>query len=168
MPTPLYHVLETVTLTSSASSVTFSSIDQSYADLVLQMEAVATSSNTPKVRFNSDSGSNYYSVSMQGLANGNTGSYSSTSNFLTVQVANVKTKPSLFTVQVFDYSATDKHKSALSRCVAVEDDGSLDRVGAVAARWANTSAITSITLDGSTGSWDTGSTFTLYATTKAV
>jgi len=166
MATPTYDLLESVTLTTSASSVTFSSIDQSYGDLVLQMEAVATSSNTPKVRFNSDSGSNYYSVSMQGLANGNTGSYSSTSNFLTVQVANVKTKPSLFTVQILDYSATDKHKSALSRCVGVENDGSLDRVGAVAARWANTSAITSITLDGSNGSWDTGATFNLYGVAK--
>jgi len=39
-------------------------------------------------------------------------------------------------------------------------------VGAVAARWANTSAITSITLDGSTGSWDTGSTFNLYGVAK--
>lgn len=166
MATPTYDLLASTTLTSSASSVTFSSIDQSYGDLILQIEAVATSSNTPKVRFNSDSGSNYEAVYMQGLANGGNGSGTYSLDYLRIQLANVKTKPSLFSVQVFDYSATDKHKSALSRCVAVEDDGSLDRVGAVASRWANTSAITSITLDGSTGSWDTGSTFYLYGVAK--
>jgi len=162
--TPTYELLDSTTLASAASSVSFTSIDQSYGDLVLVVEAESTQA-TPKLRFNSDSGSNYSYVDMQGISSGNTNSSSGTLDYLRIQVANIKAAPSLFIVQIMDYSATDKHKSSLSRTSADETDAT--RVGAVAGRWANTSAITSLAIEASVAqTFDTGSSFYLYGIAK--
>jgi hypothetical protein len=54
-----YTALANVTLGSSAASVTFSSISQSYRDLVLVITATTSAVDNAFIRFNSDSGSNY-------------------------------------------------------------------------------------------------------------
>jgi hypothetical protein len=59
---------------------------------------------------------------------------------------------------LLDYSATDKHKAALSRTNIV----SLYTV-AYATRWASTSAVTSITFFPDSGNFAANSTFALYA-----
>ena len=150
MATPTYTLLDSVTLGSSASSVTFSSISQDYGDLVL----VVSPSNAMQgeLRFNSDSGSNYNFVYMRG-----TGS-SAQSNSGTVTYELIDTGAyDLCRVQIMDYSATDKHKSMLNR-----SDRSSARTVARACRWANTSAITTVSITGATGNFDAGSTFYLY------
>ena len=63
----MYTALATTTLGSSASSVTFGSIPQGYRDLMLVISGTVTSSNiTLAIRFNGDTGSNYFSVNMRG------------------------------------------------------------------------------------------------------
>jgi hypothetical protein len=60
--------------------------------------------------------------------------------------------------QVMDYSATDKHKTALSRTNIARNF-----VAAHANRWASTTAVTSINVFGNRGSnLAAGSTFNLY------
>jgi hypothetical protein len=59
-------------------------------------------------------------------------------------------------LQIMDYSATDKHKSALTRTTHT----SQSVVEALASRWANTAAITSLAVSG--GTFNVGSTFALY------
>jgi len=67
MPTPTYTPLATVTLGSTAASVTFSSIPATYRDLILIITAQRTGSPVNVgMRFNGDSGSNYSSVFMTG------------------------------------------------------------------------------------------------------
>jgi hypothetical protein len=56
-----------------------------------------------------------------------------------------------------DYSATDKHKTVLSRA-----NNAANGVTAIAGRWASTSAITSIVLTFQSSSLATGSTVALY------
>ena len=57
-----------------------------------------------------------------------------------------------------DYSATDKHKTMLSR-----GGSSSFGVGMNAGRWANTSAVTSVLVIGQSGlDFAAGSTFYLY------
>jgi hypothetical protein len=64
MPTPTYTPLATVTLASTASSVTFSSIPATYRDLVVVHNNFGTVNNdaNSNFRFNGDSGSNYSRV----------------------------------------------------------------------------------------------------------
>jgi hypothetical protein len=60
--------------------------------------------------------------------------------------------------QIMDYSATDKHKTLLSR-----KNTSSVVVNAQAGRWANTAAITSIVCTVDSGAtFSSGSTFSLY------
>jgi hypothetical protein len=60
-------------------------------------------------------------------------------------------------IQIMDYSATDKHKTALSRS---NNAGVV--VSAHAGRWANTSAVTSINIEAIGLLYQSGSTFSLY------
>jgi hypothetical protein len=157
MATPTYDLLESVTLASAASSVTFSSIDQSYGDLILTISS--TGSGNTYVRFNSDSGSNYSSVSMAGDGS-STSSYAATEAFGRLSNASRNSTPSIYVGQIMDYSATDKHKSWLSR------ENISTFVAAIAGRWANTSAITQIELV--SGTYNSGSVISLYGIAKTV
>jgi hypothetical protein len=143
MATPTYTLIDSTVLGSSASSVTFSSIPADYRDLVLVVET----DTAVWLRPNSDSGTNYSAVFMYG-SGGGTGSGSGTGFTLANIGANGM-------AQIFDYSATDKHKTILSKYNLPT------YVEARASRWADTSAITSLLLDCSS-TFASGSTFYLY------
>jgi hypothetical protein len=159
MPTPTYIPLATVTLGSSASSVTFSSIPATYRDLILVMNSkVVSSTASVRARFNGDSGSNYPRVAMSGDGS-RTLSVADTQSFASISGATSVSDAFSYNsvTQIMDYSATDKHKTVLSRA-----NNTSNEVSAIASRWANTSAITSVEVFVSSGSYDTGSTFALY------
>ena len=157
MPTPTYTPLATVTLGSSASSVTFSSIPATYRDLILVMNGSSSSGfGGALVRFNADSGSNYNDVLMYGYGGGTFGS-ESRANQTSGQIGVTSDTISTFVVQVLDCSATDKHKTFLSR----EGFASGETL-ATAGRWANTSAITSLQVFYASRTFSAGHTFSLY------
>jgi len=152
-----YVALATTTLASSASSVTFSSIDQSYGDLVLVVSGTNTVGLTSiLLRFNSDTGSNYSRVFMEGDGSG-PDSVSSTDSSL--KAALISNSEGVSIMQILDYSATDKHKSLLARAAT-------DRPRAVAGRYASTSAITTMEVLSESDDFDTGTTFSLYGIAK--
>jgi len=160
MPTPTYTPMANITLGSSAASVTFSSISQAYRDLVLVVVATtASSGQAGLIRVNSDSGANYNRVFMLGdgssaVSNSFTGQSSFMTNF---SAGFSSTVPSSVIFNLFDYSATNKHKTALNR-----NDQAATGVEAQAMRWASTSAVTSLSIQPSSGNFNTGSTFALY------
>jgi hypothetical protein len=155
-----YVALANVTLSSAAATITFSSISGAYRDLILIANASITSGSAKSViRFNSDSGTNYNLVTMEGDGG-------STNYFLaslsSIQGGgnnnNLSTALGQFTYNLMDYSATDKHKSVLVR----SDNSGLGTIAA-AGRWANTAAITTLSVGLSSAStYVTGSTFALY------
>jgi hypothetical protein len=139
MPTPTYTPLATVTLTSTASSVTFSNIPATYRDLIVVFKGAQNASSTTYImRFNGDSASNYSQVLMNG--NGSSAA-SSTSTPTGASFGVIGTAQSNILYQIMDYSATDKHKTVLTRT----DDPAVQTV-AFASRWANTAAITSVAI----------------------
>ena len=158
MPTPTYTALANITLGSSASSVTFSSIPATYRDLVL-VHAGTTSNasvNTILARLNGDSGSNFFQVAMTGDGSA-TSSFTFTGTGVSAGLSR-SNEVSVNTTTIMDYSATDKHKTALSR-----HNNSATAVRAAATRWANTAAVTSIVLVMDTGAtFSSGTTFALY------
>jgi hypothetical protein len=213
MPTPTYTPLATVTLGSSASSVTFSSIPATYRDLILVVDGTTNATHNVGMRFNGDTGNNYFMVTAFGNGsttssvtfssipatyrdlilvtngasnitsefayirfNGDTGSnyswvqmgggavgvFSSSSTTTSWRISSFAASGNrvVSAVQIMDYSATDKHKSGLIRDNGQE--GTTNVVRAYAARWANTSAITSIQYFTSTGSLSSGFTLSLY------
>jgi len=155
VPTPTYDLIASNVLGSSASSVTFSSIPATYRDLVLVMEVTCSNNGSALVRFNSDSGSNYSRVRM--LGDGSAAYSSSNSGDTSFDGINTSTSTIFAQLQVMDYSATDKHKSMLCRTGRASSE-----VIALAARWANTSAISSMSITQNGGNFNTGSSFYLY------
>jgi hypothetical protein len=154
MPTPTYELIESVTLATTASSVTFSSITQSYSDLVLVANQLHGADGYTFLRFNGDATSSYSLVLMRG--NGSSAFSSSTTT--TQFEINQSAYTSFFNiVQIMGYSETDKNKSILSR-----GDNSAENAIAYAARWANNAAITSISVNAGGSSYISGSTFKIF------
>lgn len=148
--------LANITLSSSASTVTFSSISGSYRDLYLVMNITATGSmGETFIQLNTDTGSNYSNVYMQGTGSAaNSGTTWATGLFLSYTLG---TNPMVNLFTLFDYSATDKHKTSLNRHNKADST-----VEAMAGRWANTSAVTSLKILSSSASFAAGSTFSLF------
>lgn len=160
MGTPTYTPLASLTLSASAASVTFSSISQAYRDLVLVVTGTwpVNSSAQMRFEFNTDTTStNYYRVSMYG--DGST-AYSASSNgnsFPGSSWGYGSPAPLWQVVANFqDYSASDKHKSYL-----VRTDDAANQVSANALRWANTAAISSLSVKAGLN-FQAGSSFALY------
>ncbi len=166
MPTPTYDLIASNVLGSSASSVTFSSIPATYRDLVLVITNQTTSTDEfPDLgaQFNSDSGSNYPHVQMSG-SNAGAGSFSATNHYARVGFPekNSSSGWSLGISHIMDYSATDKHKTILTRRNG-DTAPNLLQSAAIATRWASTSAISSIYLfNVDNSNFKTGSSFYLY------
>ena len=147
-----YIALANVTLGSNASSVTFSSINQGYRDLVIVSNQLCTVDATDgNLQFNGDTG-NVSRIFMFG--NGS----STQSTYATDRQSFVpRTVVGVLEINIFDYSTTDKHKTTL-----IKSNQGQSITYTQASRWANTSAITSILLSPSSGSWAAGATFALY------
>lgn len=156
--TPTHVLLNQITLSGSASSVIFSNIPQGYGDLIVKAN-IDNSTNTELfIRFNEATNLSYTSVRMQGtgsVAGYNT--HSSTAGMRVVGNGDIMTDfTHTATIQLNDYSATDKHKNVLSRT------GSSNGIDACSGRWHSTAAITSVMLYPNAGTFETDSTFSLY------
>lgn len=156
MATPTYTALATVTLASSASDITFSSIS-GYRDLVLVATGISTSGVQDQgINFNGDgTDTNYNCVIMWG----NGGTYNSTtSTWLIDYYGSVTTDNTAATIlQIMDAGASDKHTTYLSR-----SNRAASGVDAIAGRWSNTAAVTSIKYFLIGGTLAAGTTVSLY------
>lgn len=158
-----YIALANITLASSSTTVTMSSINQGYRDLVLVINAAPTTQTQFRLQFNDDTGSNYSSVNMMGSGTGaSTGS--GTSDAFTMPYAQSLIANNFFlsTINIMDYSATDKHKTALVRNNKTDTVNGFGTTDATAYRWSNTAAITSLLIKTDSGSIAAGSTLALY------
>jgi hypothetical protein len=163
--TATYDLIASNLLTSSASSITFSSIPGTYRDLVLVCGNLLNTNpenSNVTIRLNGDTGSNYSVITATGSGTNTTSRAVSTTFLyadLDVVFGNTSAQQGFNIVQFIDYSANDKHKSILLRS-NVANRG----VGMYAGRWANNSAITSIqvSIEASAGQFAIGSSFYLY------
>ena len=154
--TDTYRPLATITLASTSTSVTFSSIPATYRDLVVVGAGFASTPAGVLARFNGDVGANYNQIVMFG--DGSTPSSSASANQNQTQFGRFdNTTLANFITSVMDYSATDKHKTFLSRY-----NSSAVLTAASAGRYASTSAITSLRLFPESGNFSIGVTFSLY------
>lgn len=151
-----YTPIASITLEAAAASVTFSSIPQTYTDLVIvsQMK-LTTNTRAVIMRFNNDSGSNYSLTRVYG--NGST----ATSDRFTIQdgidSAFVSTSNwNIMRHNIQNYSNSTTYKTTLGRW----DDSAAYTV-LQCGLWRNTNAITSMSLT-VTDTFVAGSTFNLY------
>lgn len=140
---PTYVALGTATLSADAS-VTFSTIPATYRDLVLVVGAAASANGNLSIRLNGDTGSNYSHVRMYAVSGGSgSDSYTGARS----ENGSTTTGQGVTTINIMDYSATDRHKTILSRLSWAGTS-----LFAHANRWANTGAVTSLEVyNGDTG-----------------
>jgi hypothetical protein len=155
MPTPTYTPLANATVAIAAVSVTFSNIPATYRDLVMVFNGSTTISDGVGSRYNGDTGANYSAVRMTGSAAG-----AISDNFTGVtrilETAGDTSERTVYISNIMDYSATDKHKTVINRANIPSN------ATAIAARWANTAAVNSITVFSPGSTISAGSTISLY------
>lgn len=152
MPTPTYIPLGTITLSATDTTILFSNIPQTYRDLIIVQNAIGGVQQDGVTAINGSS-SNFTGVRMFGNGS-STGSNTYTDS---TGITTSLTSRNVQINHIFDYSATDKHKTILTVL-----DGSGFAAMRWAHRWASTAAITSISFTPLLNQWQVGSTFSLY------
>jgi hypothetical protein len=155
MPTPTYVPLATITLASTDSEIVLSSIAASYRDLIVVINGASTATSLVALRFNSDTTTAYSYVLM--LGNGSSSDSASASSQDEARIGVYWSTPNVTVTQVMDYSATNKHKTILSR-----SNNAANRVSATASRWANTDAVHTVTVVNDVSTFTVGTTISIY------
>ena len=160
-----YTPIATTTLGSTQANISFSSLG-SYTDLIIICNPINTSAGSDiGIQFNSDTGNNYSGTWING--NGTTASSSRISSYSYIPVLQpVSGQSTVYQgqgiIQIMNYGNSTTYKTVVSRY----DDASKS-TGATVGLWRNTAAITSILMKPGTGSFASGSTFTLYGLAAA-
>lgn len=156
--------IATNTLTTAAASVTFSNLPQGYTDLVLVSNAGGSTAINMWIEVNSDTGTNYSVTRLSG--NGTSASSdrktSATKFEMTGQSYVADAIEFNAIVQFQNYSNTTTNKTIIGRMNLAA--GGVD---ATVGLWRNTSAINTINVRTSSGTFDSGSSFTLYGVKAA-
>ena len=166
-----YTKIATATTSSSQSSVTFSSIPNTYTDLVMVM-SMQSSSGYDAIRINGDTAANYSRTGLTGDGT-NAGSFKSSGAAETrLPIFGAATLPtsgnSFFTATVdfMNYSNTTTYKTIISR-----DGAAATGVDIQAGLWRSTSAINEIIIyphyNIGSGTFNAGCTFTIYGIAAA-
>jgi hypothetical protein len=163
-----YTAIATTTLGTATNPITFSSIPQTYTDLVIVVAGRGTGSNTIDSTlsyFNSNTGTNNYSNT---FLYGDGATAYATQNTNAVYFA-FGTHPgnnataNVFGAEVFhvlNYSNTTTFKTVISR--SSTDIGGSGQTWLSANLWRQTSAINTIQLYTSAGNWAVGTKFSIY------
>lgn len=160
MATSTEVAIATTTLSSAASSITFSSIPNTYTDLRVVWAGTATGGAVDfYLRFNSDTGTNYSGTYLYGDGStaGSQKVTSETSARLSFGLSS--TIPTTTQIDIFSYAGST-YKTALS-AFSNDYNGSGETRRSVHL-WRSTSAITTVTLSPSSSTFAAGTTATLY------
>jgi hypothetical protein len=157
-----YDPIATNTLSSAVSTLTFSSIPQTYTDLILVCNLGQASAANVALQFNGDTGANYDAMIAYASGTGApaAGQYSNL-NFVyglngAGQLPNTIVASGWF--EIFSYSSTVVRKSLLTRYA----NNDLAEITNFSGTWRNTAAINSIRVFSYSGNYLVGSSFTLY------
>lgn len=157
-----YDLIASNVLGSATSAVTFSSIPQTYRDLVFTISGQATTGLIYAYITTSNNTGTYNYVYATGRGSNSTATGAPGDNKIQVPGDSSYWGNTLFTSvvgNVMDYSTSDKHKTFLIRSGATTSSGAVEMM---AARYPSTSAITSLTFTMNAGNWATNTAFYLY------
>ncbi len=166
-----YNLIEAKTLTATAASVTFTSIPQTYTDLLLKFSCRSTSTAGSdiyanlRIQFNSDTNNNYNGVLVFGLGSGNGGSGNYTAqagNLFSYGNGNVTTANTFSNGELYIPNYTNNSQKISSVDCVVENNATSGFVELAAERWTGTGAITTIDVVSIYGLHTAYSNFYLY------
>jgi len=162
---PTYDLIASYTLPSAANAYTFSSIPSTYTDLVLVTNFAGDGvAANMYLRFNGDSGNNYYGGMYTGTGSSPAGSLNAVNNAvvtITWTGASFNNTWGASTIHINQYKNTSIWKNVLSRT------SSSNEATQGCSTWVDTSAINSIQILSQGPNYKAGSIFTLYGITAA-
>jgi hypothetical protein len=158
-----YTPLQSITLTSSQTSVTFNNIDQTYTDLILVINAAissGTADNYLKLGTNGiDTGTNFSYTILRG--NGSIATSTHNSGVTYIDLCGATAIDSAFglttNVHLNSYSNPNTYKTALIR-----SSNAANGADEIVGLWKGLTPITTIQLSPSASTYSAGSTFSLY------
>jgi hypothetical protein len=170
-----YTLISSNILSSSAASVTFSSIPATYTDLVVRYSMRKNDTNNGPinvlVRFNGSSAANYSQTTVLGIyATPISSRESNETRFLTYAVGGGSTSNTFSNNEIYIPNYAGSANKVASNFDTAENNSSTDfqyGVGARAYLRSVTAAITSITFDGNGDNLVSGSSFYLYGISNA-
>lgn len=162
--------IATTTLSTTASTVTFSSIPQAYEHLQIRCSALTASSGAVMVlRLNSDTGGNYTSHRLNGDGTSAAAFAETGVSYARIFGQNIGTStanPTAIIIDILDYSNTNKNKTI--RSLAGCDLNGSGETGLQSSLWLNTSSVSTIELRLNTsGNYSQYSSFALYGIKRA-
>lgn len=162
MPTPTYNLIQEITVSGSVTtSVTFSSIPQTYDDLVLVCKNKEALDEVLQLRFNSDSGTNYLDVTNGVTATTTYQATSSSQTRINVVTNTNRNQDGWAHIDILNYSNTTWHK-VISIWAFGYNTTNLQG-NYQFSKWASASAISSINLSTASGTnIVAGSVYHLY------
>lgn len=152
---------------STTNTVTFSSIPQTYTDIVMIMNVATTTGTTyPTIRLNNDSSTLYSRTQLYGNGSAASSDRATGEPEWYFTIGNLPTAANTFSsgiVHLFNYTNTTTFKTALNRSA----ETSIGWVGSRVSLYRSTSAITRIDFLTTANYYAAGSTFTLYGVKSA-
>lgn len=176
MPTnPNMVAIQTVTVGSGgAANIEFTSIPQTYTDLVVKMTARTNTANNVQsmnVEFNGSGGTAYSSRTLYALNSGTPASTSASSDskiqFAAYAAGDSVTASTFSNFEFYIPNYTSSNNKSVSADVVTENNSANNILLLTAGLWANSAAITSIKIIPNSGSLMQYSTATLYGVTSA-
>ena len=166
-----YQLIEAKTLSSSAASIEFTSIPQTYTDLILVYSARtndASRSDEAYLTFNSNT-SNYSWKMLYGSGSGaNSVQDGAASSIAGMQIPGGGSTANTFSNgQIYIPNYTGSNYKSVSSEAVQEDNQTTAYIKIVAGLWSNSAAITSVKLSGATGSFVQYSSAYLYGIKKS-
>ncbi len=150
---------------SGVNTITFSSIPSIYKALQIRFMGLTTGgADSPRIRFNGDTGSNYAYHYLVGSGSGAPFIYAlpSTDSIFTSQ-NNAYNQPIVGIIDIQDYASTTKNKTVRSITGYDTNGANGGRTSLYSGLWMNTNAISSLTLFNTNGEpWNSASSFALY------
>lgn len=169
-PPGSYYSISTVTLSSAASTIDFTSIPQTYKHLQIRFMGRDSRTGTPLegylIRFNNDTAATYQDHMIYG--DGSSAAYSynlgaGATAMAPYSIASAGASTGVFgasIVDILDYTNTNKAKSI--RALSGTDNNGAGAVGFTSGAWRSTSAVSSISIVANVGSFQQYTHAALY------
>lgn len=155
-----YEPIATTTLGSATATVTFSSIPSTYTDLICVIAGACDAPRNVHTQINTDTGTNYSFTGL--IGNGTTASSQQLTGEAVWRMTALYTAQANLIYHFMNYSNTTTYKTALAR-----QSNPSNEVKVAVGLWRSTAAINRIDWQLSGGTYNTGTTFTLYGITAA-
>lgn len=153
--------IATTTLSSAASTITFSSIPATYTDLRVVLVAKTSGGDDLRLRFNTSTTTVYSYVYLYGNGTSASSGYQTGTTYINPCQPNQlpTTQFSLITADIFSYAGSTNKTVLCTNSNDLNGSGVTERTVGL---WRDTSAINQIVLSPATGQFAIGTTATLY------